>query len=153
MGVTTDRKASVSLSEHEVIDRLFHFFAKAVRNKIVSRRLNNGGLSFTFIDATDEVVRILEENFTEKEKQTPVKNKKKPIDHATLIKMKVSDLGFSVRTENCLRAVDVETVADLCKQNRKKLLQYRNFGHKSLEELEQFMKRNNLSWTDELTAH
>ncbi len=75
--------------------------------------------------------------------------KGKTMDKATLLKMNIFDLNLTVRTLNCLKAADIKTVADLCKYNPKELLPFRNFGHKSLEELEQLLKRNGLSWAEE----
>ncbi len=53
-----------------------------------------------------------------------------------LLKTKLVDKDLSVRALNCLKAADVETVGDLVKHNRNDLLKFRNFGKKSLTELD-----------------
>ena len=53
-----------------------------------------------------------------------------------LLKTKLSDQDLSVRALNCLKAADVDTVGDLVKLNRNDLLKFRNFGKKSLTELD-----------------
>ena len=53
-----------------------------------------------------------------------------------LLKTKLVDKDLSVRALNCLKAADVETVGDLVKLNRNDLLKFRNFGKKSLTELD-----------------
>ena len=53
-----------------------------------------------------------------------------------LLKTKLVDKDVSVRALNCLKAADVETVGDLVKLNRNDLLKFRNFGKKSLTELD-----------------
>ena len=53
-----------------------------------------------------------------------------------LLKTKLSDQDLSVRALNCLKAAEVETVGDLVRFNRNDLLKFRNFGKKSLSELD-----------------
>ena len=53
-----------------------------------------------------------------------------------LLKTKLTDLDLSVRALNCLKAADVETLGELCQFNRNDLLKFRNFGKKSLTELD-----------------
>ena len=53
-----------------------------------------------------------------------------------LLKTKLVDLDLSVRALNCLKAADVETLAELVSFNRNDLLKFRNFGKKSLVELD-----------------
>ncbi|MFI3264929.1 MAG: DNA-directed RNA polymerase subunit alpha [Rikenellaceae bacterium] len=63
-----------------------------------------------------------------------------------LLKTKLSDQDLSVRALNCLRAADVETVGDLVKLNRNDLLKFRNFGKKSLTELDELLDSLNLKF-------
>lgn len=56
-----------------------------------------------------------------------------------LLKRKLSDLNLSVRALNCLKAADVETLGQLVGHNRNDLLKFRNFGKKSLSELEELL--------------
>ncbi|MFR9527930.1 MAG: DNA-directed RNA polymerase subunit alpha [Rikenellaceae bacterium] len=63
-----------------------------------------------------------------------------------LLKTKLSDQDLSVRALNCLRAADVESVGDLVKLNRNDLLKFRNFGKKSLTELDELLDSLNLKF-------
>ncbi len=63
-----------------------------------------------------------------------------------LLKTKLVDLDLSVRALNCLKAADVETLGDLVRFNRNDLLKFRNFGKKSLTELEELLENMNLSF-------
>ncbi|MBI4947575.1 MAG: DNA-directed RNA polymerase subunit alpha [Bacteroidetes bacterium] len=56
-----------------------------------------------------------------------------------LLKTKLVDMDLSVRALNCLKAADVETLADLVSYNKMDLLKFRNFGKKSLAELEELV--------------
>lgn len=70
-----------------------------------------------------------------------------------LLKSKLADLGLSVRALNCLRAADVETLADLVKHDKEELLTFRNFGKKSLTEIEELLEKNNLTLGMDLSKY
>jgi DNA-directed RNA polymerase subunit alpha len=61
-----------------------------------------------------------------------------------LLKTKLSDQDLSVRALNCLKAAEVESVGDLVRFNRNDLLKFRNFGKKSLTELDELLTSLNL---------
>ncbi len=63
-----------------------------------------------------------------------------------LLKQKLVDMDLTVRALNCLKSADVETLGDLVKYNKNDLLKFRNFGKKSLTELEDLLARLNLSF-------
>lgn len=63
-----------------------------------------------------------------------------------LLKTKLVDMDLSVRALNCLKAADVESLADLVSLNKHDLLKFRNFGKKSLTELEELIKSKNLTF-------
>jgi len=63
-----------------------------------------------------------------------------------LLKTKLVDLDLSVRALNCLKAADVETLGDLVSYNKTDLLKFRNFGKKSLTELEELVRAKNLEF-------
>ena len=63
-----------------------------------------------------------------------------------LLKTKLNDMDLSVRALNCLKAAEVETLGDLVQYNRNDLLKFRNFGKKSLAELEELLDKMNLSF-------
>ncbi len=61
-----------------------------------------------------------------------------------LLKTKLSDKELSVRALNCLKAAEVETIGDLVRFNRNDLLKFRNFGKKSLSELDELLSELDL---------
>lgn len=63
-----------------------------------------------------------------------------------LLNTKLVDLDLSVRALNCLKAADVETLGDLVSYNKSDLLKFRNFGKKSLTELEELVRAKNLTF-------
>lgn len=63
-----------------------------------------------------------------------------------LLKTKLVDLDLSVRALNCLKAAEVETLGDLVQFNKTDLLKFRNFGKKSLTELENLLDIKNLNF-------
>jgi len=63
-----------------------------------------------------------------------------------LLKTKLVDLDLSVRALNCLKAAEVESLGDLVKFNKNDLLKFRNFGKKSLTELDELLESMSLSF-------
>lgn len=63
-----------------------------------------------------------------------------------LLKTKLVDLDLSVRALNCLKAADVESLGELVQYNRNDLLKFRNFGKKSLAELDDLLVNLNLNF-------
>ncbi len=63
-----------------------------------------------------------------------------------MLKTKLVDMDLSVRALNCLKAADVETLGDLVVYNKNDLLKFRNFGKKSLTELDELLANLNLSF-------
>lgn len=70
-----------------------------------------------------------------------------------LLKTKLVDLDLSVRALNCLKAADVDTLGDLVKFNKNDLLKFRNFGKKSLTELEDLLEAMSLSFGMDITKY
>jgi DNA-directed RNA polymerase subunit alpha len=63
-----------------------------------------------------------------------------------LLKTKLVDMDLSVRALNCLKAADIETLGDLVSYNKNDLLKFRNFGKKSLTELEDLVDNKGLTF-------
>ena len=63
-----------------------------------------------------------------------------------LLKTKLVDMDLSVRALNCLKDDDIETLGDLVSYNKNDLLKFRNFGKKSLTELEDLVENKGLSF-------
>ncbi len=70
-----------------------------------------------------------------------------------LLKTKLVDLDLSVRALNCLKAADVETLGDLVQFNKSDLLKFRNFGKKSLTELDDLLESKNLSFGTDISRY
>ena len=70
-----------------------------------------------------------------------------------LLKTKLVDMNLSVRALNCLKAADVETLGDLVQFNKNDLLKFRNFGKKSLTELDDLLEGLNLSFGTDITKY
>lgn len=63
-----------------------------------------------------------------------------------LLKTPLNDLDLSVRAYNCLKAADIRTLGDLVRLEISDMMKFRNFGKKSLTELEQLVTEKNLSF-------
>ena len=70
-----------------------------------------------------------------------------------LLKTKLVDMDLSVRALNCLKAAEVDTLGDLVSFNKNDLMKFRNFGRKSLTELEELVILKGLSFGMELTKY
>lgn len=63
-----------------------------------------------------------------------------------LLKMRVDELELSVRSSNCLRCANIHTIADLVRNQESEMLKYKNFGRKSLIELNEVLSNMGLSF-------
>lgn len=63
-----------------------------------------------------------------------------------LLLTKLSDMGLSVRAYNCLKTADIDTFADLVSYSRNELMKFRNFGKKSLNEIDQLVEKMKLQF-------
>lgn len=70
-----------------------------------------------------------------------------------LLKTKLIDLDLSVRALNCLKAAEVETLGDLVTYNKNDLMKFRNFGKKSLTELEELVANKGLNFGMDLSKY
>ena len=66
---------------------------------------------------------------------------------------KLSDEGLSVRAFNCLKAADIDTFADLVSYTRAELMKFRNFGRKSLNEIDLLVEKMKLSFGMDVTKY
>ena len=65
--------------------------------------------------------------------------------HRAKLKVPISELELSVRSSNCLRAARIKTIGDLVKKTELEMLKYRNFGKKSLNEINKILTEMGLS--------
>ena len=70
-----------------------------------------------------------------------------------LLLTKLSDMGLSVRAFNCLKAADIDTFADLVSYSRAELMKFRNFGRKSLNEIDLLVEKMKLSFGMDVTKY
>ena len=70
-----------------------------------------------------------------------------------LLLTKLSDMGHSVRAYNCLKAADIDTFADLVSYSRAELMKFRNFGRKSLNEIDLLVEKMKLSFGMDVTKY
>ena len=70
-----------------------------------------------------------------------------------LLLTKLSDMGLSVRAYNCLKAADIDTFADLVSYSRAELMKFRNFGRKSLNEIDLLVEKMKLSFGMDVTKY
>ncbi len=70
-----------------------------------------------------------------------------------LLLTKLSDMGLSVRAFNCLKAADIDTFADLVSYSRTELMKFRNFGRKSLNEIDLLVEKMKLSFGMDVTKY
>lgn len=70
-----------------------------------------------------------------------------------LLLTKLSDMDLSVRALNCLKAADIETFADLVSHQRSELMKFRNFGKKSLTEIDMLIDRLKLSFGMDISKY
>ena len=106
-------------------------------------------------DALKEAARILIYHFglfsDEKMTLENAVEEDSPIDEVDLrmrklLKSKLTEMNLSVSALNCLAAANVETLGDLVQYNKNDLLKFRNFGKKSLSELENLLASQNLTF-------
>ncbi len=90
---------------------------------------------------SDEKITI-EDN----EQEAPKEFDEESLHMRQLLKSRLIDMNLSVRALNCLKAADVETLGDLVQYNKTDLLKFRNFGKKSLSELDDLLESLNLTF-------
>jgi len=70
-----------------------------------------------------------------------------------LFQTKIEDLDLSVRSHNCLRLAEIDTLGDLVSRREDELLNYKNFGKKSLTELKEQLEKFNLKFGMDITRY
>ncbi|NTW83057.1 MAG: DNA-directed RNA polymerase subunit alpha [Chlorobiaceae bacterium] len=70
-----------------------------------------------------------------------------------LLQTKIEDLDLSVRSQNCLRLAEIDTIGDLVSRKEDELLNYKNFGKKSLTELREQLEKFDLKFGMDITKY
>ena len=114
-------------------------------------------------DALKEAAKILIHHFMlfSDEKialEAPKENEADEFDEEVLhmrqlLKSKLTDMDLSVRALNCLKSAEVETLGELVGFNKNDLLKFRNFGKKSLTELDELLASLNLSFGMDISKY
>lgn len=114
-------------------------------------------------DALKEAAKILIQHFLmfSDEKitlETPKQESPEEFDEEILhmrqlLKSKLVDMDLSVRALNCLKSAEVETLGQLVQYEKGELLKFRNFGRKSLSELDDLLEKNNLSFGMDISKY
>ena len=91
-----------------------------------------------------------------------IEDQTKPVDNALneeflkmrqLLNQRLVDMDLSVRALNCLKAAEVDTLGQLVKYHRSDLLKFRNFGKKSLTELDELLEKNGLAFGMDISRY
>lgn len=132
----------------------FRVEQKTDYEKLIIDLITDG--SITPKDALQEAAKILIHHFMlfSDERitlETEIKKEVEEFDESSLhmrqlLKSRLVDMNLSVRALNCLKAADIESLGDLVSFNKNDLLKFRNFGKKSLTELEDLVESKNLEF-------
>lgn len=87
------------------------------------------------------------------EAEAPEEFDEEAIHMRQLLKTKLVDMDLSVRALNCLKSAEVETLGDLVVFNKNDLLKFRNFGRKSLNELDELLAQQNLEFGMDISKY
>ena len=105
-------------------------------------------LIYHFMLFSDEKITVEDQAYAENEELD-----EEVLHMRQLLKTKLVDMNLSVRALNCLKAADVETLGDLVQFNKNDLLKFRNFGKKSLTELDDLLENLNLSFGTDISKY
>ncbi len=119
-------------------------------NRLILEVWTNGAVGP--VEAVEEACEILrkhlglflriEEDESELEEELTEEEKKK----IEALKMPVANLELSVRSQNCLKAAEIETIGDIVRKTEAEMLKYANFGKKSLSEIKEILAEMGLSF-------
>jgi DNA-directed RNA polymerase subunit alpha len=89
----------------------------------------------------------------EEEEKEPEETKRAPLARHDILDRSVDELDLSVRAYNCLKNADIRTVRDLVKRTEREMLQTKNFGKKSLNEVKEILHGMGLDFGMEFDEH
>ena len=93
-----------------------------------------------------KIQRAAEQELQEMDEEERIKHIKETDEILKMLNTRLVDCNLTVRSLNCLKSADVETIGDLARLTRSELLRFRNFGKKSLGELDDFLDSKGLSF-------
>lgn len=91
----------------------------------------------------------IDEPFTQEEQEMDAEKQR----IASLLQTNIEELNLSVRSYNCLKSADVDTIAELVSREKSDLLKFRNFGKKSLQELEEVIEDRGLHFDMDVSEY
>jgi DNA-directed RNA polymerase subunit alpha len=130
MEITTDGSISPKDALKEAANILIHHFMLFTDERKITEELE---------------VKVKNEGYSDYDEDT--------IQMRQLLNTKLIDMDLSVRALNCLKSAEVDTLASLVKYQRADLMKFRNFGKKSLTELDELLAKHNLSFGMDITKY
>jgi len=95
------------------------------------------------------ITEEIDEPFTQEEEEVDAEKQR----IANLLKTSIEDLNLSVRSYNCLKSANINTIGELVSRDEQDLLKFRNFGKKSLAELVEVIEDKNLHFGMDVTKY
>ncbi len=169
-GTKTKRTIVEAKDAQQVIDLATDFEKKKIANTDFSKPYSKSDLSKD-IEELKEKIRLLEiksgsridiqtENkegiFPEgsfDDTKTSFISDEHLIETSKLLRTQIEDLDLSVRTYNTIKAIKIDLLADIVKYNTHELLKFKNFGKKTLEELEELLVERGLTFGMDLSKY
>ena len=105
-------------------------------------------LIYHFMLFSDEKITVEDQAYAENEELD-----EEVLHMRQLLKTKLVDMDLSVRALNCLKSAEVETLGELVQFNKTDLLKFRNFGRKSLTELDELLANLHLSFGMDISKY
>ncbi|MDR2385605.1 MAG: DNA-directed RNA polymerase subunit alpha [Tannerella sp.] len=130
MEITTDGSISPKDALKEAANILIHHFMLFTDERKITEELE---------------VKVKNEGYTDYDEDI--------IQMRQLLNTKLIDMDLSVRALNCLKSAEVDTLASLVKYQRADLMKFRNFGKKSLTELDELLTKHNLAFGMDITKY
>ena len=101
-------------------------------------------------DHVDRFITVeIDEPFTQEEQEMDAEKQR----IANLLETSIEELNLSVRSYNCLKSADVDTIGELVSREKNDLLKFRNFGKKSLQELEEVIEERGLHFDMDVSEY
>ena len=97
------------------------------------------------LDSREREIEELMQQITDLKSRCSVEDGAEQTTNNSILMMPIRDIDFSTRTWNALVTAEIETIGDLVKCRRDDLLKYRNFGKKSLAEIEDWLEAHGLA--------
>lgn len=138
-GLTQERTRQIVNRE---LRRFFHYLYTLPKYKTITQE--NEALKIK-LELSEQVNRRILKHLNALNEQAA---KEAALNNLPVCARKVTEFDLSIRALNCLRAADIETVGDLINYSKRDLMRFRNFGKKSLIELEDFVESLGLEFSN-----